>query len=66
MCTESTDLPGAVCDKTKDGLDVCRWWYVISWDGEPSNSDNKHETMIFVHMHNMSNLNNNTQYAEIV
>ena len=31
MRKESTDFPGAVCEKTKDGCDGCRWWYVNSW-----------------------------------
>ena len=31
MRKESADFPGAACDKTKDGGDGCRWWYVNSW-----------------------------------
>ena len=31
MRRESADFPGAACDKTKDGADGCRWWYVNSW-----------------------------------
>jgi len=31
MWREAADIPGASCDKTKDGKDCCRWWYVNSW-----------------------------------
>ncbi len=31
MRREAADFPGAYCDKTKDGKDGCRWWYVNSW-----------------------------------
>ncbi len=31
MWREAADIPGASCDKTKDGKDGCRWWYVNSW-----------------------------------
>ncbi len=31
MRRESADFPGAYCDKTKDGKDRCRWWYINSW-----------------------------------
>ncbi len=31
MRRESADFPGAYCDKTKDGKDGCRWWYMNSW-----------------------------------
>ncbi len=31
MRREAADFPGASSDKTKDGKDGCRWWYVNSW-----------------------------------
>ena len=31
MIRESADFPSASCDKSADGGDCCRWWYVNSW-----------------------------------
>ena len=31
MRRESADFPGAFCDKSANGGDGCRWWYVNSW-----------------------------------
>jgi hypothetical protein len=31
MRRETADIPGAFCDKSANGGDGCRWWYVNSW-----------------------------------
>jgi hypothetical protein len=31
MRRESADFPGAFCEKSANGRDGCRWWYVNSW-----------------------------------
>ncbi len=31
MRRETADFPGAFCDKSANGGDGCRWWYVNSW-----------------------------------
>ena len=31
MRRESADFPGAFCDKSENGGDGCRWWFVNSW-----------------------------------
>ena len=31
MRRESSDFPGASCDKSQNSGDGCRWWYVNSW-----------------------------------
>jgi hypothetical protein len=47
MQRESADFPGAVCDKTRDSSDGCRWCYVTAglWDGEPNNSGKNNKSI---------------------
>ncbi len=58
MRRESADFPGASCDKTKDGKDRRRCWYVnslaLSW-GTNNDGNKQRDTQNMLNMQNMQN-----------